>query len=81
MVTDINRFSLWRLVTATEIDESENQVFTFEAWVNSESEKTALFTLLKPHVDHHTGAIDWHTCSHDEMTHMPCVIAETYKVG
>jgi hypothetical protein len=81
IVADINRFSLWRLVTADEMDEEGYAVFTFEAWVNTESDKTALFDLLKPHVDTHSGAIDWHECTHDEPEHIPCVIIETYTVG
>lgn len=80
IVTDINRFALWRLVTANEMD-GEYPVFTFEAWVNSLADKNALFTLLKPHVDEHTGAIDWHVCSHDEPVSQPCSIAETYQRG
>jgi hypothetical protein len=69
----LNDFTLWRLVTS----ESEG-TFTFEAWLNNESDKTTLFNALKPSVDTHTGSIDWHECTHDEEVHQACVIAETY---
>lgn len=75
IVNTINNYSLWRFVTGT------NETFTFEAWVNSEIEKNALFASLKPYVDTLTGSIDWHECSHDETTQQPCVIAETYVRG
>lgn len=65
----INRYSLWRLVT------SQDESFTFEAWVNTTEDKAALFEDLKPYA----GVIDWHECTHDEADSKPCVIAEEYR--
>ncbi|WP_256761395.1 hypothetical protein [Cohnella sp. WQ 127256] len=79
IVSDINRFVLWRLVTINAVDQSEYPIFTFEAWVNSIADKDALFNVLKLHVDTLTGEIDWHECNHDELISKPCVIIETYK--
>ena len=81
IVADINRFELWHFVPKLIVDEEGYTVFSFEAWVNSESDKNALFTMLKPHVDTNTGAIDWHVCSHDESVSQPCSIVETYQRG
>ena len=73
----INQYVLWRLVTA----ETNNGDFTFEVWLNSEADKTALFNNLKTFVDTYTGSIDWHECTHDEVISSPCVIVETYSGG
>jgi len=81
IVADINRFTLWRLVTANDTDYEDYPSFTFEAWVRTASDKDALFTLLKAHVDEHTGAVDWHECTHDEPGPQPCMIVEEYRVG
>ncbi|MGM0836054.1 MAG: hypothetical protein ACQEV7_07845 [Bacillota bacterium] len=69
IVQVINRYSLWRLVT------SQDEAFTFEAWVNTEADRTSLFEELKPYA----GVIDWHECTHDEADSQPCVIAEEYR--
>lgn len=78
IIAAINAYPLWRLLTADSQDDAGNDVFTFEAWVNVEADKTALFADLKPYVDTWGGSIDWHECSHDEATARPCVISETY---
>lgn len=81
LVAAINSYQLWRLITALEVDEELGDAFTFEAWVNSEDDKTSLFNQLKPFVNTHGGWIDWHVCTHDELTRRPCAIAETYTQG
>lgn len=64
------------------IDESGNNLFSFEVWVESEADKDALFEQLKPLVDQYGELIDWHECSHDVMyAARPCVISETYVRG
>lgn len=73
VVAEINKYVLWRLVTG-QID-----AFTFEAWVNTSNDKTALFNDLKPFVDAYGGSIDWHECTHDEPDPRPCEIEETYE--
>ncbi|OME86912.1 hypothetical protein BK120_08290 [Paenibacillus sp. FSL A5-0031] len=74
IVAAINKYVLWRLVTEHSATE-----FVFEAWVNAETDKATLFNELKPYVDTHGGVIDWHVCSHDEITSAPCIIAEEYR--
>lgn len=71
----LNKYSLWRLIT------NQDELFTFEAWVNTEAEKDALFNNLKPFVDAYGESIDWHVCTHDESIPAPCVISETYTGG
>lgn len=78
IVTVINHYSLWRLLTSRGVNENAQEVFTFEAWVNTEGEKTALFNDLKGFV-HEGDVIDWHECTHDETVSQPCVIAEEYR--
>lgn len=56
-------------------------LFEFEAWVDNVTDKSTLFDDLKPFVDTHGGWIDWHECTHDELTPTPCVIIETYTQG
>lgn len=81
IVTIINKYVLWRLYTAQEKDREEKDWFTFEAWLNTSEDKDNLFNELKPFVDEYGEKIDWHECSHDEATPIPCVIAEEYKRG
>lgn len=81
IIADINKYQLWRLVTADSMDQSGADAFTFEAWVNTETDKTGLFGDLKPYVDRWGGWIDWHECTHDEATAQPCTIAEEYRGG
>lgn len=78
IVATINSYTLWRLVTQDSQDEQGGDLFTFEAWVNTEADKTTLFNDLKPFVDIHGGSIDWHECTHDELVSRPCIISETY---
>ncbi|WP_424766310.1 hypothetical protein [Paenibacillus sp. sgz302251] len=78
IVAEINKFPLWRLITADSMDDNGGDVFIFEAWVNTQSDKTTLFEDLKPFVDAWGGRIDWHECSHDEPKSTPCSIFETY---
>lgn len=75
----VNKYQLWRLVTGSYVDEDEREVFTFEVWLNSESDKDSLFNGLKPYVVSESEYIDWHECTHDEPESRPCVIEETYR--
>lgn len=74
VVNLINKYILWRFITT-----SEDDLFNFEAWVNTEADKNALYLALKPYVDELGEVIDWHICSHDEEVSQPCVIAEEYR--
>jgi hypothetical protein len=76
IVAAINNYALWRLVTEQIAEE-----FTFEAWVNAESDKTTLFNELKSFITELSGVIDWHVCTHDEASTLPCVTAEEYRGG
>ena len=77
----LNTFELWRLETKQSVNEEEQDIFTFEVWVNTAQEKTHLFEQLKPFVDVYGEMIDWHECTHDEAVSLPCAIAETYQGG
>ncbi|MGO4181208.1 hypothetical protein AB4Z17_08510 [Paenibacillus sp. TAF43_2] len=79
IIAEINKYQLWRLITAEIMDDMGANNFTFEAWVNNEADKTALFDNLKLYVDKWGGWIDWHQCTHDEPTAQPCVIEEEYR--
>lgn len=79
IVNDINKYTLWRLTTATVINEAGEEEFTFEAWVENATDETNLWDDMKVHADKLTGKIDRHDCTHDEKTHKPCKILETYK--
>jgi hypothetical protein len=74
----LNKYVLYRLITGQGIDEQGADLFTFEAWVNTIDDKTALFNELKPFVDQYGENIDWHECTHDEIPSKPCVIVESY---
>ncbi|MFQ8550181.1 hypothetical protein ABFJ98_3777 [Acinetobacter baumannii] len=75
----LNQYTLWRLITNQTTDELGNDLFTFEAWVNTLTDKDNLFNELKPFVDQYGEVIDWHECTHDESTQAPCVISEEYR--
>jgi hypothetical protein len=75
VVTVLNNYALWRLVI------EPTEAFVFEAWVNTEAEKNALFNELKDFVDEFGESIDWHICTHDEPSPQPCELAETYTGG
>jgi hypothetical protein len=75
IVTVLNSYALWRLVTG-----QTDGVFTFEAWVNTVEDKTALFNDLKPFVNE-GSVIDWHECTHDELNKQKCLHVETYTRG
>lgn len=79
VVDVLNSYSLWRLITNQTTSEDGTQLFTFEAWVNTLTDKDSLFNDLKPFVDTSGEVIDWHECSHDEAISRPCVIAEEYR--
>ena len=79
IVSLLNRYILWRLVTKTTKDENDQDIFTFEVWVNTIDDKDSLFNALKPFVATSDEVIDWHECTHDEAISLPCVIAETYR--
>mgnify|MGYP005753696265 CR=1 FL=1 len=80
IVTLINQFSLWRLITNTvKTEGSEEECFSFEAWVNTPEEKDEMFQNAKLQVDIYGGWVDWHECYHDESNSPPCNIAETYR--
>lgn len=79
IVDVINNYKLWKLITNHEKDNSINEnVFIFEVWVNTESDKSSLFGELKPFVDTNGGFINWHECTHDEEISRLCAIAEEY---
>lgn len=73
----LNRYIMWKLVPGRK-KEDEKEWFTFEVWVNSDSDKNSLFDELKPYVDEYGEVIDWHECTHDEIEPKPCHIAEEY---
>lgn len=79
VVSLINNYTLWKLDTSQSVDELGIDIFTFEAWVNTISDKDNLFNELKPFVDQYGELIDWHECSHDEIISQPCVISEEYR--
>lgn len=79
VVSLLNRYNLWRLITGQSMDENGSGLFTFEAWVNTVEDKDSLFTQLKPFLDAYGELIDWHECTHDEPIPQPCVIAEEYR--
>lgn len=75
----VNNYKLWRLVTGNHVEEDEQEIFTFEVWLNSESDKASLFNGLKPFVESESDYIDWHECTHDEPESRPCEIKEVYR--
>lgn len=80
VVSLINTFTLWRLVTDTVINRAtEEETFIFEAWVNTENDKNNLFNALKTHVNRSNEDISWHECTHDEPFPLPCKIVEVYR--
>lgn len=79
IVADINKYLLWKLDTQEVTDEDGNTSFSFEAWVENDTDESKLFTDMKRHVDKFKGNIDRHNCTHDEMDKKPCVLSETYK--
>ena len=80
IVLDINKYTLWHLVTQDVTEEDGSNSFTFEAWVENATDESKLWTDMKHHADKLKGNIDRHDCTHDETNKKPCVIAETYKV-
>lgn len=81
VVALLNKYVLWRLETRQTADENEQDIFSFEVWLNTESEKDSLFNALKSYVDEYGEMIDWHECTHDKLIPNPCRIAETYVRG
>ena len=81
VITLLNHYELWRLKTSQFITDNEQEIFSFEVWVNTIEEKNSLFDALKPFVDEYGELIDWHECAHDEEISLPCVITETYTRG
>ena len=81
IVAILNEYELWRLKTSQFITDNEQEVFSFEVWVNTIEEKNSLFDALKPSVDEYGESIDWHECTHDEGISSPCVIVEIYTRG
>lgn len=79
VVNVLNNYSLWRLITSQTVDENNKDLFIFEVWVNTSTDKNNLFNQLKPFVDQYGELIDWHECTHDEVTQSPCVISEVYR--
>jgi hypothetical protein len=81
IVADINKYLLWKLDTQGVIDEETGEEsFSFEAWVENDQDEAKLFTDMKKHVDKHKlkSKIDRHDCTHDEKHKKPCQIAEEY---
>lgn len=82
VVSLINTYTLWRLFTDNIISrETKEQKFIFEAWVNSEADKTKLFNSLRDYINQSGENISWHECTHDENIPLPCEILETYEGG
>ena len=79
VITLINRYTLWRLITSNRINKEGQELFTFEVWLNTENDKNLLFNALKPFVNEVGKEIDWHECTHDEEIIQACVIAEIYR--
>lgn len=79
VISLLNQYDLWRLITGQSVDGNGNELFTFEVWLNTVTDKDGLFNDLKPIVDQYGEAIDWHECSHDEPVNTPCVITEEYR--
>lgn len=77
IINTINKYSLWRLIANNSYEDSIEH-YTFEVWVNLETDKTNLFEELKSFVHNHSGEISWHECTHDEKLSKPCLIVETY---
>jgi hypothetical protein len=75
----INKYPLWRLITSQSTDPNNVNTFSFEAWVNTDTDKNGMFNDLKPIVDASTGSIDWHNCTHDEPIPQSCTVVETYR--
>lgn len=80
VVTDINKYLLWKLDTQEVTDEEGNVSFSFEAWVENDADESKLFTDMKRHADKLKGNIDRHDCTHDEKDNKPCELTESYKV-
>lgn len=80
IVTDINKYLLWKLDTQEVTDEDGNTSFSFEAWVENDADESKLFTDMKRHADKLKGNIDRHDCTHDETDKKPCKLAEIYTV-
>lgn len=78
ILATINKYFLYNLKVANSMTAAGEDAFEFEAWVNTDEEKVALFDDLKPFVDRWGGSIEYHACTHDEAFHLPCVITETY---
>jgi hypothetical protein len=80
IVADINKYLLWKLDTQGVIDEETGEEsFAFEAWVENDQDESKLFTDMKRHADKHKGKLDRHDCTHDEKEKKPCKIAEEYS--
>lgn len=79
VVSTINQYTLWRLVTDSYQDESNYLLFHFEVWLNDEQSKDNLFSDLTNLVDVYTGKVDWHICHHDEEIRQSCVISQVYS--
>lgn len=79
VVSLLNGYELWRLITNQSVDEEGNELFIFDVWLNTVQDKDSLFSELKPFVDEYGEVIDWHECTHDEVVSQPCVISEEYR--
>jgi hypothetical protein len=79
VVSLLNQYDLWRLITGQSIDDSGADIFTFEVWLNTVEDKDSLFPQLKQFVDQYGELIDWYEYTHDELISQPCVIAEEYR--
>jgi hypothetical protein len=80
IVTDINKYLLWKLDTQEVSNEETGETtFVFEAWVENASDEGKLWSDMKRHADKVKGNIDRHDCTHDEKDKKPCTLAEEYK--
>lgn len=79
VVKVLNTYSLWRLMTSQIKDKQNNDLFLFEVWLDTETDKNNLFNSLKVFVDKYGHFINWHECTHDEESFQSCLILEEYK--
>ena len=82
IVDVINDFNLWRLFTDQSTNDLNENIFLFEVWISTLTDKNNLYQRLKTFVDQYANNshIDWHECTHDEPISKPCVIIDEYRV-
>lgn len=79
VVSLINQYELWRLISYRSVNRNKVECLTFEVWLNTAEDKSGLYDALKTFVDQYGGQINWHECTHDESESSPCEISEEYR--